>query len=128
MTKCYSSFAGFLIMISKIKVLINFLDFFNFFNVCRGYGANYGYLSYFNLQKYNYLASEANQKRYEPKYKGWENINVYIVKKDTLNGSEKDINNMRFFSHYVDNIKHFAIILLIVGIFFHRELLLKKII
>jgi len=101
-------------IISKNKLFIEIANFVSYLNVASGYGSKYNYLKLFNLDKYNYLASEANQPRLEPKYNGYEKGNLYIIKKKLKDNKKKDINNLRFFSHYLNNIIIIIIIILLL--------------
>ena len=110
-----------MIFISKIKPLINYINFIYYINTARGYGYNFDVLSKINEKKYRFISLESN-KRYIPKYdNSWEKGNVYIMSYPTNNITPQQNKIIYFYMNI------YTIILLSLTLLFIIILILKLI-
>tara|TARA_A100001015_G_C14927034_1_gene686805 strand:- start:18 stop:1043 length:1026 start_codon:yes stop_codon:yes gene_type:complete len=110
-----------MIFISKIKPLINYINFIYYINTARGYGFNFDVLSKINEKKYRFISLESN-KRYIPKYdNSWEKGNVYIMSYATNNITPQQNKIIYFYMNI------YTIILLSLSVLFIILIILKLI-
>ena len=90
-----------MIPLSKIKPLINFINFTYYMNTARGYGYDFNVIDKINESKNDYkLISLESNKRYIPKYdNSWEKGNVYIMNYPTNNVTPKQNTIIYFYMH-----------------------------
>ena len=83
--------------LNKSRFAAGTMNFFNYFNVARGYG--YQSRRSFPVDKYadkyKYISTEANNPRLAPTYTGPERINRYIVRVPTHDQENMDTDTIR---------------------------------
>jgi hypothetical protein len=108
--------------ISKIKLIINIINFIYYLNTARGYGFNLNVFKKLKLKKnYKFISLESN-KRYIPKYNNtWELGNVYIMNYKTNNITPKQ-NNLIYLYMNINTILFFIITITIFIIIYKYTL------
>ena len=108
-----------MIQLSKIKPLINYINFTYYINTARGYGYDFNVIDKINENDYKFISLESN-KRYKPKYdNSWEKGNVYIMNYSTNNVTPKQNTIIYFYMHIYTTIILSLSLLIIVFIIKH---------
>ena len=119
---CNKIFTDIAKFISKINIIIELINFINYFNVAQGYGLEsdiFKKLKHNNkpLNKY-YFSTEENTPRLYPKYNNFETGNNYVLLDKNILEWEKKNKNLNFYFLYKNNIKF--IIFIIISIYLIR--------
>ena len=125
--QCSSTFEKNAMYISKIKNLVNCLDFVNYFNVASGYNCKSNFLKEKFYKNIDFLSSESNNKRLIPKEDEYDTINKYIIKNpNIIDQTPEDVSAIYFFTTKIFYIKIFSILFLILILIFIKKNSLKK--
>lgn len=125
-TNCDKTFANIIKFISKINIIIEFLNFISYFNVAKGYGLE---SEIFKKLKHNnkplnkfYFSTEDNTPRLDPKYTKFETGNMYILLDNNIVEWNKKNKNLNYYFLYKNNIKFIIFIIIIIYLikFFKR--------
>lgn len=114
---CWNWFSNSMITISKIPILINILNFIDFYNVARGYGQHERYqikISKLHGYTHKYLSTEANNQRLWPTYNGNEIINRYIIKKNINDRDPSSTESFRFYLNTYLTLIHLLFFIVII--------------
>jgi hypothetical protein len=113
---CSKELRDLLASASKIKMLIEPINYINYLNVSCGYGCQFNILDKYGYTELSYISTESNNQRLKPKLdNSFEIINRYIILSDIIDAKPLDSYKLKQ-DYALKNFKYFFTIVFIICI------------